>query len=79
MILGLLPLGSTLYISTLDSTVWSTQYLSTPGVLEYLGEYLEYLSTRVLSLSLDTKLKLIRNTVERKIAKVPKIVGCQHL
>ena len=26
------------------------------GVLEYLGEYLEYLSTRVLSLSLDTKL-----------------------
>ena len=46
---------------------------------EYLGEYLEYLSTQVLSLSLDTKLKLIRNTVEQKITKVPKIVGCWQL
>ena len=33
------------------SSIWVPQ-----GVLEYLGEYLEYLSTRVLSLSLDTKL-----------------------
>ena len=53
------------------SSIWVPQ-----GVLEYLGEYLEYLSTWVLSLSLDTKLKLIRNTVEQKITKVPKIVGC---
>ena len=50
MILGLLPLESTLDISTLDSTAWSTQVFEYPrGVLEYLGEYLEYLSTRVLS------------------------------
>ena len=34
MILGLLPLGSTLDISILDSTVWSTQ------VFEYPREYL---------------------------------------
>ena len=53
------------------SSIWVPQ-----GVLEYLGEYL---STQVLSLSLDTKLKLIRNTVEQKIAKVLKIVGCQQL
>ena len=52
------------------SSIWVPQ-----GVPGYLGEYLEYLSTQVLSLSLDTKLKLIRNTVEWKIAKVPKIVG----
>ena len=37
------------------SSIWVPQ-----GVLEYLGEYLEYLSTWVLSLSLDTKLKLIK-------------------
>ena len=35
------------------SSIWVPQ-----GVLEYLGEYLEYLSTWVLSLSLGTKLKL---------------------
>ena len=35
------------------SSIWVLQ-----GVPEYLGEYLEYLSTRVLSLSLGTKLKL---------------------
>ena len=35
------------------SSIWVPQ-----GVLEYLGEYLEYLSTQVLSLSLGTKLKL---------------------
>ena len=34
VILGLLPLGSTLYMSTLDSTMWSTQ------VFEYPREYL---------------------------------------
>ena len=34
VILGLLPLGSTLDISTLDSTAWSTQ------VFEYPREYL---------------------------------------
>ena len=56
------------------SSIWVPQ-----GVLEYIDEYLEYLSTRVLSLSLDTKLKLIRNTVEQKIGKVPKIVGCRQL
>ena len=36
---GLLPLGSTLIISTLDSTAWSTQVSEYPqGVLEY-SEY----------------------------------------
>ena len=39
VIQGLLMLGSTLDISTLDSTVWSTQVSECPqGVLEY-SEY----------------------------------------
>ena len=43
-------------ISTLSSTTWSNLVSEYPqGVLEYL----EYLSIQVLSLSLDTKLKLI--------------------
>ena len=56
--------------------MWSTQVSEYPqGVLEYL----EYLSTQVLSLSLDTKLKLIKEHCRAKIAKVPKIEGCQQL
>ena len=43
------------------SSIWVLQ-----GVLEYLGEYLEYLSTQVLSLSLDTKLKLIKEHCRAK-------------
>ena len=39
VIQGLLPLGSTLDISTVDSTAWSTQVSEYPqGVLEY-SEY----------------------------------------
>ena len=56
--------------------MWSTQVSEYPqGVLEYL----EYLSTQVLSLSLDTKLKLIKEHCRAKIAKVPKIEGCWQL
>ena len=66
MSLGLLPLGSTLHISTLDSTTWSTQVSEYPqGVREY-SVLIEYLSTRVLSLSLDTKLKLIKEHCRAK-------------
>ena len=53
-----------------------------PQILKYLSthsEYLEYLSTQVLSLSFDTKLKLIRKHCRAKIAKVPKIEGCWQL
>ena len=68
--LGPLPLG----IQVLQA-VWC-------GVLMYLSttrEYLEYLSTPVLSLTLDTKVQLIKEHCRSKIAKVPKLDGCWEL
>ena len=56
--------------------MWSTQVSEYPqGVLEYL----EYLSTQVLSLGLDTKLHLIKEHCRVKITRVPKIEACWQL
>ena len=49
-----------------------------PGGSWVLRVLIEYLSTWVLSLSWDTKLKLIRNC-RAKITEVPKIEGCWQL
>ena len=60
--------------------MWSTQVSEYPQwVPEYFRVLIEYLSTRVLSLSLDTKLQLINEHCRAKIAKVPKIEGCRQL
>ena len=50
-----------------------------PGGTWVLRVLIEYLSAWVLSLSLDTKLKLIKECWRAKIAKVLKIEGCQQL
>ena len=50
-----------------------------PGGTWVLRVLIEYLNTWVLSLSLDTKLQLIKEHCRVKIAKVPKIEGCWQL